>query len=125
MNRDKTKISNLKNELNLIKVLKNFESSNYQKDDLIKMIKEKVKNIELENKNISSQIQDNLDKYNDEMLKRSEDLIQNFIDDHTKDKKIDVTENMYKYPLIVSACSSIHVFKKLVAKENEFYLFNK
>ena len=74
MNRDKTKISNLKNELNLIKVLKNFESSNYQKDDLIKMIKEKVKNIELENKNISSQIQDNLDKYNDEMLKRSEDL---------------------------------------------------
>ena len=38
------------------------------------MLKEKVKNIELENKNISSQIQDNLDKYNDEMLKRSEDL---------------------------------------------------
>ena len=76
MNRDKTKISNLKNELNLIKVFKNFEnqSSNYQKDDLIKMLKEKVKNIELENKNISSQIQDNLDKYNDEMLKRSEDL---------------------------------------------------
>ena len=37
------------------------------------MLKEKVKNIELENKNISSQIQDNLDKYNDEMLKRSED----------------------------------------------------
>ena len=38
------------------------------------MLKEKVKNIELEIKNISSQIQDNLDKYNDEMLKRSEDL---------------------------------------------------
>ena len=41
---------------------------------MIKMLKDKVKNIELENKNILSQMQDNLDKYNDEMLKRSEDL---------------------------------------------------
>ena len=39
------------------------------------MIKEKIKNIELENKNISSQIQDNLEKYNYEMLKRWEDLV--------------------------------------------------
>ena len=56
------------------------------------MIKEKVKNIELENKNISSQIQDNLEKYNDEMLKRCEDLIQNFIKDHWKNKKIELTQ---------------------------------
>ena len=94
MTTDNSEITNLKNELNLIKVLKNFEnqSSNYQKDDLIKMLKEKVKNIELENKNISSQIQDNLDKYNDEMLKRCEDLIQNFIKDHWKNKKIELTQ---------------------------------
>jgi len=38
------------------------------------MLKDKVKNLELENKNVMSQMQDNLDKYNDEMLKRSEDL---------------------------------------------------
>lgn len=41
---------------------------------MIKMLKDKVKNIEQENKNMMSQMQDNLDKYNDEMLKRSEDL---------------------------------------------------
>jgi|LauGreDrversion4_2_1035121.scaffolds.fasta_scaffold1341500_1 hypothetical protein len=41
---------------------------------MIKMLKDKVKNLELENKNVMSQMQDNLDKYNDEMLKRSEDL---------------------------------------------------
>ena len=41
---------------------------------MIKILKDKVKNTELDNKNILSQMQDNLDKYNDEMLKRSEDL---------------------------------------------------
>ena len=41
---------------------------------MIKMLKDKVKNLEQENKNMMSQMQDNLDKYNDEMLKRSEDL---------------------------------------------------
>ena len=41
---------------------------------MIKMLKDKIKNIESDNKNILSQMQDNLEKYNDEMLKRSEDL---------------------------------------------------
>ena len=41
---------------------------------MMKTLKEKLKNIELENKNILSQMNDNLEKYNDEMLKRSEDL---------------------------------------------------
>lgn len=41
---------------------------------MIKMLKDKVKNLEQDNKGILAQMQDNLDKYNDEMMKRSEDL---------------------------------------------------
>ena len=38
-----------------------------------------------------------------------------------KNKKIELTEIKNKYRLIIWACSSIHVFKKWVEQENEFY----
>jgi len=65
---DNAELTNMKKELDLVKV--NLS----QKDDMIKMQKEKIKTLETDNKNVHSQFNENVEKYNNDISKRSEDL---------------------------------------------------
>ena len=66
----------IKSEINSLKVhlFNYFQLSIIQKDESIKSFKEKSKSLENENKLIRVQMNENLDKLNIELVKKSDDL---------------------------------------------------